>query len=108
MREPWFALDDFLVHDGPDGVIDGFCWTKVHRDQDPQLGEIYVIGAAPERHGTGLGRALVVAGLGHLWAGHRTPVAMLYVEADNEPALRLYLKLGFTVHADDIAYEATS
>jgi mycothiol synthase len=108
MREPWFALDDFLVHDGADGGIDGFCWTKVHRDHDPVLGEIYVIGAAPERHGTGLGRALVVAGLEHLWAAHRTPVGMLYVESDNEPALVLYRKLGFTVHADDVAYEEAS
>jgi mycothiol synthase len=105
MAEPWFSLDDFLVHDGANDRLDGFCWTKVHGDHDPVLGEIYVIAAAPERHGTGLGRALVVAGLAHLWAAHRTPVGMLYVESDNAPALRLYRALGFAVHADDVAFE---
>jgi mycothiol synthase len=105
MAEPWFSLDDFLVHDGDDGRLDGFCWTKVHRDREPELGEIYVIAAAPERHGTGLGRRLVVAGLAHLWEEHHTPVGMLYVEADNAPALRLYRKLGFDVFSDDVAYE---
>ncbi len=108
MSEPWFALDDFLVHDGPDGKLDGFCWTKVHAEDTPRIGEIYVIAAAPERHGTGLGRALVIAGLEHLWRQHATPIGMLYVEADNEPALRLYRRLGFAVHADDAAYEVPS
>ncbi len=105
MSEPWFDLDDFLVHDGDDGRLDGFCWTKLHQDTTPHIGEIYVIAAAPERHGTGLGRALVLAGLDHQWQRHATPIGMLYVEADNEPALRLYRRLGFVVHSDDAAYE---
>ena len=29
---------------------------------------------------------------------------MLYTEADNEPAMRLYSKLGFTVHHSDAGY----
>ena len=64
---------------------------------EPALGEIYVIGIDPSAGGRGLGRSLTVAGLAHL-ADAGTPVAMLFVEADNAPARRLYDRLGFTTH----------
>ncbi len=110
MDEPWFSPDDLLVHD-TDGLLDGFCWTKVHppvADGDPDgprppTGEIYVIAADPDAHGTGLGRALTVAGLDHL-AAKGLELAMLYVEADNEPAIALYERLGLRVHHSDAGY----
>jgi mycothiol synthase len=95
--EPWFDADGFLVHDIDDRLA-GFCWTKVHRDEEPPVGEIYVIGVDPDHAGTGLGRALAIAGLDHLARYDRTPVGMLYVESDNEPALGLYRSLGFTTY----------
>lgn len=95
--EPWFRADGFLVHENADSVMDGFCWTKIHRDHEPPLGEIYVIGVDPSQHGHGLGRALVVAGLDWLAEAGLTE-AMLYVEADNEPARHLYRSLGFVEH----------
>src|SRR5690606_29925204 len=101
LAEPWVDLDGFLVVDDPDrpGELAGSCWTRVHpaTDDEPVLGEIFVIAVDPSQHGKGLGLSLVLAGLDHLaWSGITT--GMLYVEADNEPALGLYRRLGFTVH----------
>ena len=65
-QEDWFDPEGFVLAFDADGLA-GFCWTKVHPPQPPRepdaLGEIYVIGADPSRHGRGLGRALTTAGL---------------------------------------------
>ena len=107
-REPWFEPEGFRLLDadpaGPRaGELDGFCWTKVHADHQPPLGEIFVIGVDPSAHGRRLGPALTVAGLDHL-AARGITVGMLYVDEDNAHAVRMYGHLGFTTHHVDRIY----
>jgi mycothiol synthase len=100
----WVDLDGFLVADDPDGAgLIGSCWTKIHRDRRPVLGEIYVIAVDPRHHGQGWGRSLTVAGLE--WLSQRgVNVGMLYTDATNEVAVALYASLGFTVDHVDRSY----
>jgi len=96
MDEPWFDPAGLIVA-GRGRELLGFHWTKRH---SPELGEVYVVGIDPAAQGTGLGRALTRAGLRHL-ADHGVHEVLLYVEADNERAVRLYSRDGFTHSAHD-------
>jgi mycothiol synthase len=104
MAADWVDLEGFLVADDPSGPgLIGSCWTKVHRDHVPVLGEIYVISVDPRHHGQGWGRSLTVAGLVSL-ARRGVPVGMLYVDATNETGVGLYRALGFAVDHVDRSY----
>ncbi len=91
MELPWFDPDGFLLTwEGDD--LAGFCWTKVHGGG---VGEIYIVGVHPDHGGRGLGRTLVLAGLEHLHRDQGCHIGMLYVDAANRAAVRLYEGLGF-------------
>ena len=102
LGEPWFDPDGFRIHE-IDGRMAGFCWTKLHDDVDPVIGEIYVIAVDPEFHGRGLGRELTLAGLDSI-ADRGITHANLYVDAGNTAAVGLYESLGFHTHRSRQAF----
>ncbi len=103
--EPWFDPEGFRILE-LEGRIAGYCWTKVHRDHSPPIGEIYVIAIDPDFHGRGLGGPMTLAGLEWL-ASDGITLGNLYVESDNHRALRTYEKLGFGIHSTNRAYATT-
>jgi mycothiol synthase len=107
-RQEWFDPAGLFLAER-DGRLAGFHWTKVHpgggAEGDGPLGEVYVVGVDPSEQGTGLGKALTVLGLRHLQS-RGLPAVMLYVDGDNEAAMALYEKLGFTRWHVDLMYAA--
>jgi mycothiol synthase len=117
IKEDWFDPQGFLIAE-EQGVMTGFCWTKIHgghthkhshneleHDHDP-IGEIYIMGVEPKFSGKGIGKAVTIAGLRHMrYQGIFS--AMLYVDADNSAAIKLYQSLGFTEWARDVLYRYT-
>ncbi|MFC9248178.1 mycothiol synthase [Streptomyces sp. NPDC057136] len=102
--EPWFDPKGFFLAER-DGELIGFHWTKVHAEE--QIGEVYVVGIRPDAQGGGLGKALTAIGLRHL-AAQALPTAMLYVDADNASALKVYERMGFVTHEVDLMYRTES
>ena len=100
-KTSWFDPDGFVLCEAG-GTLAGSCWTKVHADHQPPLGEIYVISVDPAFQQRGLGRALALAGLD--WLARRVAVGMLYVEKTNRGAVELYRSLGFTIDHVDRCY----
>jgi mycothiol synthase len=112
MAEPWFdpagffLAEDTRAREGePDRAVEspsllGFHWTKVHLDEEPPVGEVYVVGVSPAAQGRGLGKILTLTGLHHL-RDRKLAEVILYVEADNAPAIAVYAGLGFTHAAED-------
>ncbi|MFJ6405054.1 mycothiol synthase [Streptomyces hydrogenans] len=105
IAEPWFDPKGFFLAEDADGRLVGFHWTKTHAEE--RLGEVYVVGILPEAQGGGLGKALTATGLRHL-AAEGLPTAMLYVDADNTAAVRVYEGLGFRTHEVDLMYRSES
>ena len=109
--ESWFDPDGLLLAvpaEGSDGPrLLGFHWTKVHRDEDPPYGEVYVVAVNPK-----------AAGRGSRHGAHRRrprstcrdqglDSVLLYVDGDNDPAIAVYTNLGFEVERTEVQYRGT-
>ena len=76
-------------------------WTKIHTEETPPSGEIYVIGVDPAFQGRGLGKTMTLVGLDWMHRERGITRGMLYVDAENEAAVAMYTKLGFAIdHVD--------
>lgn len=112
--EDWFDPDGFLmawaVNRQPASLA-GFHWTKVHGASQHDdhshaaIGEVYVLAVDPNWRGSGLGQALTLAGLHYLRKLGLDQV-MLYVDASNTGAIRLYEGVGFVHWDTDVMYRA--
>lgn len=134
LAESWFCPEGFFIAERiSDSRVVGFHWTKAHGDppsghhhphsdhqhgdhqhgdrprgeashnHDP-IGEVYVLAVDPEAHVRGLGRALTLVGLNFL-RSLGLGQAMLYVDADNDRAIKLYSELGFVHWDSDVLYK---
>ncbi|MBJ45954.1 MAG: mycothiol synthase [Acidimicrobiaceae bacterium] len=101
-KEEWFDDEGFLLLEVKNRLA-GFCWTKMHHQGDLTVGEIFAIAVDPDFHGRGFGKPLTISGLNYL-ANVGADLGMLYVEADNKPAIRIYEDIGFTHFSTNRAY----
>jgi mycothiol synthase len=113
VNEAWFdpaglflAVPDDAEETG-DRTILGFHWTKVHRDEKPPYGEVYVVATNPKAAGRGLGGVLTNIGLRHL-ATEGVGEVILYVDGDNDPAIAVYTRQGFTTVRTEVQYRGSS
>jgi mycothiol synthase len=88
----------------------GFHWTKWHSHDSDEVpahepvGEVYVLAVHPRAQGLGLGRALLEAGLAHLY-DRDCRLAVLYVDCADAAAVRLYESSGFGLAYREVCYE---
>lgn len=113
MQEDWFDPNGFFLATENEQLI-AFCWTKIHgahthshdgqdeHGHDP-IGEIYAMGVDPDFQGQNCGHSITIAGLAHL-RRKGLMSAMLYVDAENLTAIKLYTDLGFTEWSRDVMY----
>lgn len=107
MEAEWFDPQDvlFFWDEKEQGhpTLAGFHWTKWHDEEDPGFGEVYVVGLSEAYRGQKLGGPLLQIGLRRMVEKGAQRV-ILYVEADNEPALKAYKRLGFSVDEEHVVW----
>jgi len=107
MTSRWFEPQGLILVEDvsrPEPRLAAFHWTKVDpEDAGPGTGEVYVVGVDPAYQGRGLGALVTRLGLDHL-RDRGLERVVLYVEADNTPAMATYTRQGFTTVSTDVQY----
>lgn len=132
MEAEWFDPQDVILlwdNDAAVGVdkhpaLAGFHWTKWHgaagdgaqddasensaeANGEAYVGEVYVIALASAYQGRGLSGHLLRLGIKQMVNKGATNV-ILYVEKDNESAVRVYEKSGFDIAENHVVYASNS
>ena len=120
LAEDWFSASGFVLLENDKKEVVGFCWTKVHGQDHKHekddghkhldhghepIGELYVLGVHPSQQGKGLGKSLMLWGLSHL-RRNGLDSAMLYVDSNNQKAIKLYEEVGFNFWGLDRLYRS--
>jgi len=118
LNEDWFDERGFFLAEVNHKII-GSTWTKIHGSHThqheaddeshahPAIGEIYITAVDQEYSGRGIGMVLTITALNYLkYRGLSN--AMLYVDFENQKALKLYHNLGFSKSSMDILYKIPS
>jgi len=92
MGAPGYDLNLDIVTVAPDGRFASFALGWM--DSLNNVGEFEPVGTRPEFQGKGLGKAVLLEGLRRMKARGVTE-AIVYVEAENPAAQRLYASVGF-------------
>lgn len=98
-QEDWFDPADLLLLAEETGdELAGSTWIKTVRSDSGGSTEceLYAVGVRPEYAGRGLGRLLLDVTLARM-AQHRPARVTLYVDGENEPAVRMYERASFTI-----------
>lgn len=109
VNEAWYDSNGLFLavpEDPTDKSVLGFHWTKVHVDENPPYGEVYVVATSPKAAGRGLGTLLTNVGLRYL-ADRGVDEVILYVDGDNSPAIAVYTGQGFTPVRTEVQYRGT-
>lgn len=99
------TLEALTVFGGflPDGTLGGInAFLRNDGAKERHRGWMIQVYTRPEHRGTGLSRALVEHLVAH--ARHHVIQIHLGVWSENEPAIRLYRKLGFDIYATEPRY----
>lgn len=98
-RAAWFDPADLILLAEEQGdELAGSTWIKTVRSDsgEPEECELYAVGVRPEYAGRGLGALLLDVTLARM-ARHAPSRVTLYVDGENERAVRMYENAGFAV-----------
>lgn len=102
MQEDWFSPELLLVAKS-EGNLVGFVWLK----PAGEALELYVLGVAPEFRGKGLGAALTAHALATA-EKQGFKKSILYVDAENEAAMKVYQNAGYTEAQRHVLYDVVA
>ena len=101
---PVTGPEHVLFCESPEGDLAGYVWTAVEWRDEATVGKIWMTGIAPQFRKSGLGNAIVTAGVKHLLA-QGAAVLELEVLENNPAAVRIYEGLGFVTTGRTDWYE---